>query len=396
MTTDSPFFHSRIECPICKSLNEFETVKVGAFVESGRDTDFCPTGIKWRYPKYQDYNPLVFFTATCSNCFYTREFNNSYKEWKNDNNFKTYKLKTIKEKHLDQLAREDSILKQLGNGIDLTRFPNETAIIKLLLAVFDEKLSDRFSNLDIGRWYLRIGWLFRDLGQSDNPNVSFLKSVMVEIESRYSQLWQSVESLKEQSSVFARHLSAHFESDKISAELKSQMLPYKEKFNAAIGGLDTSVSGAVEQLNAVQNLIEQYKNSTLGADGSGSGRAFGQFSAFTDFLVTLRKKWDGIVANENQALETAVEYYKKAFEESTDIAAGNQQIQASYLIAELSRRIGAHDQAKEYFNSTIKHGQEYIYRHRNDKSQTALARKILELAIEQNRTMNDELQAAGN
>jgi len=37
------------------------------------------------------------------------------------------------------------------------------------------------------------------------------------------------------------------------------------------------------------------------------------------------------------------------------------------------------------FNSTIKHGQEYIYQNRKDSSRTALARKILELAIEQGR-----------
>ena len=54
MTNDSPFVHSRVECPICKTLNEFETVKVGAYVENSRDTDFSPTGIKWRSPKYQD------------------------------------------------------------------------------------------------------------------------------------------------------------------------------------------------------------------------------------------------------------------------------------------------------------------------------------------------------
>src|SRR3990172_4301697 len=115
MTNDSPFFHSRVECPICKTLNEFEAVKVGAYVESGRDADFCPTGIKWRYPRYQEYNPLVFFTATCSNCFYSREFNSSFKEWKNDNNFKTYRLRAVKDKHLEQLSGDDSTIKQLGS-----------------------------------------------------------------------------------------------------------------------------------------------------------------------------------------------------------------------------------------------------------------------------------------
>ena len=163
------------------------------------------------------------------------------------------------------------------------------------------------------------------------------------------------------------------------------MLPYRDRFNDQILSLGSGVEASLEQLKATEQLLDEYKAATIGTDGSGN--AFGNYSAFADYLTALKKKWDGMAANEHQALEKAVEYYKRAFEESKDIAAGNQQIQASYLIAELSRRIGQYDQAREFFASTIKHGQEFIYRHREDKSQTALARKILELAIDQNRAM---------
>jgi tetratricopeptide (TPR) repeat protein len=201
--------------------------------------------------------------------------------------------------------------------------------------------------------------------------------------------------LSEQCAVFKRHLQAQFETDKVSAELKSQMLPYREKFNDRIASLDSGVASTIEQLKATELLLEEYKAATLGADGAGGGNVFGNFSAFSDYLVALKKKWDSIVANEHQALEKAVEYYKRAFEESKEIAAGNQQIQASYLIAELSRRIGRYDQAKEYFASTIKHGQEFNYRHREDKAQTALARKIMELATEQNKAMAAQTKSVG-
>lgn len=393
MANESPFFQTRVECPVCKSLNEFETVKVGAYVESGREADFCPTGIKWRFPRYQEYNPLVFFTATCPSCFYTREMNNNFKDWKNDNNFKTYKLKTIKDKHLEQLSQSDSALKQLGSGMDLTRRPNESAIIKLHLAIFDELLSERFSKLDLARWYLRIAWVYRDLGSSESPNTSFLKSTMIEIESKYNLLWQTIESLTEHSAVFRKHLEAQFETDKISAELKAQMLPFKGRFAENLISLNANVDATVQQFKLIEKVLEEYKTATLGTQESSGGTGGGNSSAFSDFMLPLKKKWDSIAANEHQALERAVEYYKKAFEESKDIAAGNQQIQASYLIAELSRRIGLHDQAKEFFASTIKHGQEFIYRHREDKAQTALARKILELAIDQNKIMKSETES---
>ncbi len=48
MSVESPFYLTRIECPICKALNEYETVKVGSFEEVGRDTDFRPTEINWK------------------------------------------------------------------------------------------------------------------------------------------------------------------------------------------------------------------------------------------------------------------------------------------------------------------------------------------------------------
>ena len=52
-----------------------------------------------------------------------------------------------------------------------------------------------------------------------------------------------------------------------------------------------------------------------------------------------------------------------------------------------------YDGAKQYFNSTIKTGQEFIYKNRDDKSRTALTRKILELAIEQGKLNMEALKS---
>ncbi len=93
-------------------------------------------------------------------------------------------------------------------------------------------------------------------------------------------------------------------------------------------------------------------------------------------------------------MEKAIQYYIEALQDGRTIAPGNQQLQATYLIAELSRRIGDYDGAKQYFNSTIKYGQEFIYQNRQDQSRTALARKILELALEQGKVNLASLQTA--
>lgn len=383
MTNGSPFFLTKVECPICRTINEFETVRMGAYVEEGRDTDFCPTGIKWRYPKYQNYNPLIFFIACCSNCYYSRELSASFKDWKNDH---TYRLKTIKEKHLDQLAGADSFVKKIGEAIDISRYPHESAILKLHLAIFDEQLTEHYSKLDIGRFYLRIGWVFRGLEQGGNPQQSILQGLMHDLDTKYQMLKNAMQEIQDQLNRFSEHLSSHFDAEDITAELKSQIYPYRDRFDEVI----TSVREALGQVRGgfgkVDDLLGEYKSVALGGHGSDAGLAFRRYPSFTDFLLNLKSEWDWTVTNEHEALKKAVEYYKAAFSDGRDIAPGNQQIQASYLIAELSRRIGDYDEARQYFNSTIRHGQEFIHKNRHDRTQTALARKILELAVEQGKS----------
>lgn len=392
MAYDNPFFLTRLECPICKTLNEFETVRVGAYLEKGRDTDFCPTAIEWRYPKYQSCNPLAYFTATCSNCYYTREFNNSYKEWQKDGNFRTYRLKTVKEQHLDRLATADSVVKKMGEAVDLLTYPNESAILKLHLAAFDELLCEHVSNLDLGRFYLRMGWVYRTMTVSENPDHTYLRKSLLEVDNRQGSVEETMRNLREQTEVWTRHLSAHFETDQVTASLKSRMLPFRDKFDSEMARLQVTFGQTESQLQVISELMDEYKTVAMGAGNEGA--AFAGSPNFASFLQEIGRTWDGVVLGESQALETAVEYYKKAFEDGRSISAGNQQIQASYLIAELSRRVGQHEDAKQYFNTTIKYGQEFIYQNRRDQSRTVLARKILELAIEQGRENMQALKAS--
>ncbi len=386
MSSETPVFLTKVECPVCKTINEFETIKVGAFVEADRDTDFCPTGRKWRNPRYQAYNPLLYFTASCTNCFYTREFTPSFKEWKEDSYFKTYRLKMLREKHLDLMAQSDSILKIIGERLDPHRFPNETAILKLLLAVVDETLNDKQVDLDLGRFYLRIGWIFREMGVGENSNQQFIKGHLAELKSKFDDLRESLSNVRQTTASLERTSVAQFDDDKISAEIKSRLYPIKDKYEVELTSFREIMKLAEGKIDSLEEIFHEHKRLAVGSDNDESSNSFHEYPSFHDFLIHLSEKWSGIPRNEKEALELAVKYYKRAFEDGRDIAEGNQQIQASYLIAELSRRIGNYDLAREYFNTTIRTGQEFIYKHKGDQSRTAMARKILELAIEQGRS----------
>ncbi|MCX6827513.1 MAG: DUF2225 domain-containing protein [candidate division Zixibacteria bacterium] len=385
MASESPFFLTKIECPICKTINEFETIRIGAYSETDRDTDFCPTGRQWRNPRYQAHNPLLYFTATCSNCFYTREFNSSFKDWKNDGYFKTFRLKVIKERHLDLLGRPESIIKAVGHELDPNRYPNETAILKLILAIIDETLNEKQMGLDIGRFYLRIAWIFREMERGGNPNEQLIKGYLIDIDNKFSSLKSSLESIQEKISNLQQSVTAQFDDEKISAELKSILFPIKDKYEAELGSFRELILLTEGKLEALEAIAQEHQKLALGTSGDNSMAGFHNHRSMYDFLVQMAAKWDGIPLNQKDAIKFAVKYYKSAFEDGRDIADGNQQIQASYLIAELSRRIGDYEVAKEYFNTTIRTGQEFIYKHKGDPSRTAMARRVLELAMEQGR-----------
>lgn len=385
MAKDSPFLLFKVECPICKTINEFEMIRVGAYSEDGRDTDFCPINIEWRSARYQAYNPLAFFTATCSNCYYTREFTSKFKDWKNDNYFRSYRLKQVKSRHLEQLSTADSVVKVMGDTIDIHCNPNESAILKILLAIYDEHLADRVNKLDLGRLYLRIGWVFRDLTNGEDPRQQYLHGLMYELDNKYGMLSQTVSEAETETNTFAEYIKSHIESDQIAAELRSRMLAFEHRYSEQITGLKTCLSNSQAKLSEINDLIGEYRAAIVGSGDGSTSREFGAFPSFEALLLSVKKSWPQAVTNEREALEYAIENYKAAFVSGRDISSGPQQIQASYLIAELSRRVGNHDEAKQFFNSTIKNGQEFIYRNRNDRSRTALARKIMELAIEQGR-----------
>lgn len=381
MSMDSPLFLTKVECPVCGTVNEFETIRVGAYTEGDRETDFCPSFIKWRNPKYQKYHPLLFFTATCSSCYYTREFNHVFKEWGKDNNFRTYRLKVIKERHLDELSRPDSFIKLVGSTISLDDYPDESAILKLLLATFDEQLNDHPSQLDLGRFYLRIAWLFRYINAgTETAATKPVPSHLENIERASGDLQNWAAGLDRNSEYLKNAIEAYLEQNAAGRPDDDAEVSAYRRVLEAFTGLGTQ---AHETLDELAEAIKTSKMSAGVSPSSDSGAAFHSFSNFTDYLNGLKRVWEGVPSSEFEATRLGVKHYITAFESGKNIARGNQSIQAAYLIGELSRRVGDHDTARQYFNTTIKTGQAFINEIRGDRTRTALARKILELAMKQ-------------
>jgi len=222
-----------------------------------------------------------------------------------------------------------------------------------------------------------------DNGESTNNQA--IKGHLIDIDHKFDAVGSALVAARERLKAFEQTIGAQFEDEKIPAEVKSLLYPIKDKYDLEISSSRDLIGLLEGKLTALEELNRELKKTALGGVGDDTQAGFHAHRSFYDFLIHIKEKWDGVPLNEKEALKYAVKYYKIAFEEGRDIAEGNQQIQASYLIAELSRRIGDYDTAREYFNTTIRTGQEFIYKNKGDQSRTALARKILELAIEQGR-----------
>ncbi|MCP4581906.1 MAG: DUF2225 domain-containing protein [candidate division Zixibacteria bacterium] len=382
-----PLFYSQLECPVCKTMNEYENVKTGSYTEDGRDTDFRPTGRIWLNPAYEKYDPLLFFMATCRKCFYTREFNHDYKKWQQDVSFKTYRLKNLQSKYLNELSKEDGIIRFLGNHINQEKYPFESAVIKFLLGIYSVKLSGRPPQLDLGRYFLRIGWLFRSQA-GDEPSEGKGSANL------FSQLRSAVQSAKLKLPEFEQEIGnirKMLDHDfPILFENAPEADQYRQNIQQAISGISSEYDSLINATSELENVLGEAEKTLLGADLPTDEPGFFEFGSFTEFLRKAGEGWAEVPFSENDAMRKAAEYYQKAYEAGAEISKGIQQIQAAYMIAELSRRIGEVDNANQYFNQTIRMGREIVIGKKGDKSTINFTQKLLDTAMQQARLNKKE------
>jgi len=375
MKSEVPVFMTKVECPVCKTINEYETIKVGAYIEDGRDSDFCPTARMWRNPKYQQVNPLLYFMATCTSCYYTRELTKSFKEWKTDSAFRSFRQKAVREKHLGRLADPHGPIKLLGGAMDPVHSPNETAIVKLLLGVFSEQLLDHPSALDLGRWYLRIAWLFREMSLGVPNGAATERAQYLRLQTMLKSLRESFDRCQQQ-----------IEDFRGAVDQRPQVGPATEDpYRTAIGNWSNNLDPILKSLDGLLAWRgDTPENETLPAAGPSMG-SFGGYPTFAAFLESLARRNPEVPLNEHEAISLSLQYYRRSYEETREISGGNQKIQVAYMIGELARRAGELAQAREFLNAAVRIGQEFIHKNRDDATKTALARKILEMAVEQSR-----------
>jgi hypothetical protein len=383
-----PVFAIKIECPVCRNINEFENLKNGAFSETGRDSDYCPTGRVWTDPEFQRYNPLIFNFTVCPTCFYSRELNASFKEWNSDNNFKQYRLPNIKTRHQQILSNPNNIFRFLGNAINPVSYPFETTVIKILMAIYEEEISEKPATLDIARYFVRIGWLFRERG--GGPLVIPDSVLVTRAQNEANWLKEHSQAMQKRLEVLQKIGTSELTNDKSSP----MNVQFMGEYSLIVANLNHINQEYTSEVQGLQAAIDGLRNSGISIDRSDKAAApFGPYGDFSHFLSLARKEWDEVPLNEIDALNCAINYYLKAYQNGREIKKGLQQLQAAYLIAELSRRAGRIDVALEYFKTCMRESHPMLQEYAKDKNTTANIRKIMDMVTDQYRLMQGKVEA---
>jgi hypothetical protein len=381
--TAGPFFYSQVKCPVCDSINAHTNIRTGAYRANGKDSDYCPTGLVWTNPAHQKYVPLLFFMATCTKCFYTREFNAEFKSWEKDDSFTGGRAR-VKAQHMAAFDNKNGLIQFVAPYIDPEKYPTESAIIKFILGIHDELLTGRPSPLSLARYFLRIAWLLRGRrtpgstpADAKASPVARLRREVADAESVLSDYEGKIKRLRDT-------------LESVGSSLKNG--PGADRFtrqkDEALKELSASLPPLLQAASKLTEVCADAEQATQG--NTSTGEEYFTFGDFRQFLIKARQLLSEVPTTEKEALSKAVEYYTKADETGTQIQQGLPQLQTMYLIAELSRRAGDFKNATQYFNALRKMGWELVQRGEADTATVNQTNKLLTLAGEQARTNKEE------
>lgn len=174
-----PFYKRMVKCPMCNTPNDLRWFQGKTYSERNVSLDKHVGSFAWTDKAYEKYHPPLYYMWHCENCHYTdahMEFENPAKD--PFSNFRFLKDVFIDSYHDD--PRIEKIIDKLGENIDYDKINYYTAIKLHLLAIFIQELMEKPDEKDdfkIGRYHLRLGWLYRELNQKKKENEKVINTL---------------------------------------------------------------------------------------------------------------------------------------------------------------------------------------------------------------------------
>ena len=151
-------------CPICEQENTHSRLKRDMVRPIVTEGDGHPIENKWAIPGFDQVNPLEFFWGFCRKCFYTGELESA--EFRQAERNLTLFRNQFRSDAIQNLKSFASIPGAVTHSLSL-RLDDEDPVVSLIskfyLGIFSHLQLQKYVPGNIARYYLRIGWVFRDI-----------------------------------------------------------------------------------------------------------------------------------------------------------------------------------------------------------------------------------------
>jgi len=188
----SPFFFKKSRCPVCGTYTENKYFHARIYSERKVEIDKHVLLYGWKDKAFSIYHPPLYYFWHCKGC----KFTESYLDFENPMKNSWSNFRMVADAFEEKLQDDDNfntLIDMLSQGISFSDMDFLSSVKLHLLAIAiqesveDEKDQDPFK---IGRYYLRFGWLFRDMKniekfQKELPKVD-------EFISKVRKVWKTV------------------------------------------------------------------------------------------------------------------------------------------------------------------------------------------------------------
>lgn len=161
----NPFSQDNQPCPLCEADVPFQYVKPRLYAERGKEVDLRPKSVEWQRSGFEHLQPRLYYMRYCPHCLFTAG-GEIFKEPTKNCNVSITKIK----QNLAALKNDPQkklILQMLSKGINISALDYYQAFKLNLLAIFQLQTVEQIANrdaMDLGRYCLRLAWLYRDVG----------------------------------------------------------------------------------------------------------------------------------------------------------------------------------------------------------------------------------------
>ncbi len=302
----SPFYFKKISCPVCGSITDNRFFKPKIYSERKVDLDKHVLKFSWSDPNFRKYHPPMYLLWHCKGCKYTaeqRDFESPTKStW---SNFRILKSAFPEKIQSDNIA--EKIVSWLSKDINYDRLNYPMAFKLHMLAIYVQEVvePDERDTLKLGRYYIRAGWLLREL---KNKNKEF--------EAEQKKL----------------------EADKKELEDKKGQED-EGKFK--------------EQMERIELKIKEFEINKKEAE-----ERFGkELEIITSIMKELKKVWKDFPITEEDLIKKSLEYLNDAYTNHPGIKNPAAAMDMLLWISGIYLNIGDKETGLTYLNNVIQAGQ---------------------------------------